>query len=109
MNICSKLYIWDSIRLVNDVQQIIDALSLLSDYKDICLFIYGNGDQRKRLVKYCEDREISNVVFKQECIPLSHVPYVMSHSNLNILNYRKVRRLWNLFREIISIIGSRKP
>ena len=84
-----KIVYLGSIRLVNDVQQIIDALSLLSDYKDICLFIYGNGDQRKRLVKYCEDREISNVVFKQECIPLSHVPYVMSHSNLNILNYQK--------------------
>lgn len=84
-----KIVYLGSIRLVNDVRQIIDALALLQDYKDIRLFIYGNGDQRKTLMKYCEDKRISNVIFKQEWIPLTHVPYVMSSSNLNILNYQK--------------------
>lgn len=83
-----KIIYLGSIRLVNDVQQVIDALFLLKDYKDICLFIYGNGEQRDRLMQYCKDKGISNVVFKQEWIPLTYVPYVMSHSNLNILNYQ---------------------
>lgn len=84
-----KIVYLGSIRLVNDVKQLIDAVSLLKKYKDIRLLIYGDGDQREILIQYCNDNSINNVIFKEKRIPLSFVPYVLSHSNINILNYQK--------------------
>lgn len=84
-----KIIYLGSIRLVNDVKQLIDAVALLKDKENIRLLIYGNGDQREFLMQYCIDNHIDNVIFKQERIPLSYVPYVLSHSNVNIMNYQK--------------------
>lgn len=84
-----KIIYLGSIRLVNDVKQLIDAVTLLKGQKNIRLFIYGDGDQREKLVQYCQEHMINNVTFKEKRIPLSYVPYVLSHSSLNILNYQK--------------------
>ncbi|MBS7197123.1 MAG: glycosyltransferase family 4 protein [Bacteroidales bacterium] len=84
-----KIVYLGSIRLVNDIKQLIDSVALLKDEKDIQLLIYGDGDQRDALMRYCLKNSIDNVIFKEKRIPLSHVPYVLSHSNLNILNYQK--------------------
>lgn len=84
-----KIVYLGSIRLVNDVKQLIDAVALLKDEKDIRLLIYGDGDQREKLIRYCTENSIDNVIFKEKRIPLSYVPYVLSRSNLNILNYQK--------------------
>lgn len=84
-----KVVYLGSIRLVNDVKQVIDAMAQLRDYPNIKLLIYGNGDQREALMQYVADHHITNVEFKAERIPLSHCAYVLSHSNLNILNYEK--------------------
>lgn len=84
-----KIIYLGSIRLVNDVKQLIDAVALLKKYQDIRLLIYGDGNQRDYLINYCKNNSIDNVIFKEKRIPLTYVPYVLSHSNLNILNYRK--------------------
>lgn len=84
-----KIVYMGSIRMVNDVKQLIDAVALLKNERNIRLLIYGDGNQREELIQYCTENSIDNVIFKEKRIPLSHVPYVLSHSNLNILNYQK--------------------
>lgn len=84
-----KIVYLGSIRLVNDIKQLIDAVALLQDKKDIKLLIYGNGEQRESLIKYCQENKINNVIFKETRIPLTYVPYVLSRSNLNMMNYGK--------------------
>lgn len=84
-----KIVYMGSIRLVNDVKQLIDAVSFLKDKGDIRLYIYGDGNQREGLIEYCKLNSIDNVIFKEKRIPLNHVPYVLSNSSINILNYQK--------------------
>lgn len=76
-----------SIRLANNLKQLIDAAEVLKDEANIQFLIYGDGEDRMFLESYCKNKQLNNVVFKQKWIELKYVPYVLSKSSLNILNY----------------------
>ncbi len=78
-----------SLRLANDVRQLIEAMEQLTEYRDIKLIIYGHGNQREGLETYVREKRLENVTFKAEHIPLSHCAYIQSRGDLNILNYKK--------------------
>lgn len=82
-----KVIYLGSIRLVNNVIQLVKAAELLKKRNDVEFLIYGDGDDRVSLMKYCEEHHLSNVKFKDKWIDPKYVPYVLSHSYLNILNY----------------------
>lgn len=82
-----KVVYLGSIRLANNIKLLIDAAELLKENKNIKFLIYGDGDDRAFLEKYCKKNQIDNVIFKQKWIELKYVPYVLSKSSLNILNY----------------------
>jgi len=82
-----KVIYLGSIRLANNLKQLIDAAFLLLKYSDIKFLIYGDGDERELLEKYCYEKKISNVIFKQKWVDPKFVPYILSKSSLNILNY----------------------
>jgi len=82
-----KIIYLGSIRLANNLKQLIDAAALLKDYKDIKFLLYGNGDDREYLESYCKENGINNVIFKDKWIDPKYVPYVVSCSMVNILNY----------------------
>lgn len=77
-----------SIRLANNVMQLVEAAEHLNNIRDIKILIYGDGEDRPALEKYCKENQIENVVFKQKWVELKYVPYILSKSSLNILNYK---------------------
>jgi len=82
-----KIIYIGSIRLANNLKKLIDAAELLKDEQDIKFLFYGDGDDRVPLEKYCSDRKIYNVIFKDKWIEPKYVPYLLSCSTLNMLNY----------------------
>jgi len=82
-----KIIYLGSIRLVNNVEQLIKAAELLMDRDDVVFLIYGDGEDREPLIKYCAEHGLKNVVFKEKWIDPKYVPYVLSQSYLNLLNY----------------------
>lgn len=84
-----KVVYLGSIRLANDLKQLIEAAEILKSEKNIQFLIYGDGDDRSFLENYCKSNNLKNVKFKQKWIELKYVPYVLSKSSLNILNYKK--------------------
>jgi len=82
-----KVIYLGSIRLANDLRQLIDAAEVLKDNQNIRFLIYGDGDERQFLENHCKNIGLTNVMFKQKWIELKYVPYVLSNSSLNILNY----------------------
>jgi glycosyltransferase involved in cell wall biosynthesis len=84
-----KVVYLGSIRYVNNIKHLIDAAQLLLSHQNIKFYIYGDGSDRSHLEEYCKENHITNVKFKAKWIPLTHVPYVISRSSLNILNYQK--------------------
>jgi len=84
-----KIIYLGSLNLANDVKQLIDAANILKENKKYKFLIYGDGSDRKYLEEYVNKNQISNVIFKDKRIPFQNVPYVLSKSSLNILNYKK--------------------
>ena len=82
-----KIIYLGSVRLANNVEQLIKAAEQLKDRDDVHFLIYGDGDDREPLMKYCEEHQLTNVKFKAKWIEPKYVPFVLSQSYLNILNY----------------------
>ena len=78
-----------SIRLANNLKKLIDAAEVIKykNIKNINFLIYGDGDERYFLENYCKINNIDNVIFKEKWVELKYVPYILSRSSLNILNY----------------------
>lgn len=82
-----KVIYLGSMRLANNLRKLIDAASLLRGHSGILFFLYGDGDDREELEKYCRQNHIDNVVFKEKWIDPHYVPYVLSKASVNVLNY----------------------
>jgi glycosyltransferase involved in cell wall biosynthesis len=82
-----KVIYLGSIRLANNLKQLIDAAALLKEEKRIVFLIYGDGAEREYLEGYCRQNEISNVHFKQRWVDIKYVPFIVSQSSLNIINH----------------------
>ncbi|MBO5380583.1 MAG: glycosyltransferase family 4 protein [Bacteroides sp.] len=82
-----KIIYLGSLRLVNNVMQLIYAAEKLIKRTDVKFLIYGDGSEREYIIKYCEEHKLSNVVIKDKWIDPKYVPYVLSRSYINILNY----------------------
>lgn len=84
-----KVIYLGSIRLANNLRQLIDAAEILKENNHIQFLIYGDGDDRGFLENRCSELGLNNVKFKQKWIEIKYVPYILSRSSLNILNYSK--------------------
>ena len=87
-NLFKVIYV-GSIRLVNDLKTLIDAAEILKNNKYIQFLIYGDGGDRVLLENYCKKQNLKNIKFKQKWVELKYIPYILSKSSLNILNYQK--------------------
>lgn len=83
-----KIIYIGSIRHANNLKSLIDAASILKDEKSIKFLIYGNGNDREELIQFIKENNIDNVVFKDKWVDPKYVPYIISQSDVNILNYR---------------------
>lgn len=77
-----------AIRLANNLRELMAAAEILKDHSNIKFLIYGDGEDRDPLIKFCKERRLLNVIFKQKWINPNYVPYVLSKSTVNILNYK---------------------
>lgn len=82
-----KIIYLGSIRLVNSVMQLVQAAKSLTSNKNVKILIFGDGDDREMLIKYCKEQQLNNVIFKDKWVDPKYVPFILSQSYVNILNY----------------------
>jgi len=82
-----KIIYIGSLRRANNIKLLIEAASFLGKRNDAVFLIYGDGEDRVPLIKYCQKNNIGNVIFKDKWIDPKYVPNVLSKSYVNILNY----------------------
>jgi glycosyltransferase involved in cell wall biosynthesis len=77
-----------SIRKANNLKLIINAAKHIKDngYDKIIFLIFGDGDEKEKLLKRCVDESIDNVIFKGK-VEKKFIPSILSKANINILNY----------------------
>jgi glycosyltransferase involved in cell wall biosynthesis len=100
-----------AIRPVNNVGNILDAAKLLKENKNIQFLIYGDGNQLESLRNRVIDEDITNVKMKGY-VDKKYMPYVLSKSSINILNYSQSKYNWsrgNSSNKLFEYMASGKP
>jgi len=100
-----------AIRPVNNVANILDAASILKEHKDIQFLIYGDGNERKGLENRVINEGLSNVKIKG-FVNKKIIPYILSKSSVNILNYSQTQYNWsrgNSSNKLFEYMASGKP
>lgn len=100
-----------AIRPINNVGNILDTAHKLKEYKEIQFLIYGDGNQVADLKKRIQKEELSNVKLKGY-VDKKHIPFILKHSSLNILNYSQSKYNWNRgnsSNKLFEYMASGKP
>src|SRR5690606_12556514 len=88
-----KVIYTGAIRPINNVGNILDAAKLLKENDSIQLLIYGEGNQLNALKNRVVHEGFTNVKMKGY-IDKKFIPYVISCSSLNLLNYTPHKYNW---------------
>lgn len=102
-----------SVRTANDIGTVVSSAKKLNEegYGDkIRFIIYGDGPDKEVLEKRCTDESIPNVVFKGS-IDKKYIPYVLSRSNLNVLNLKpaKTQKYGNSSNKLFEYLAAGNP
>lgn len=79
-----------SVRRANNIGTLVEVGEELKRRKkeNVKILIFGDGTDKKLLEQQCEEKALDNVIFKGQ-VEKKYVPYILSKSNLNILNYKQ--------------------
>ncbi len=106
-----KVVYTGTIRPVNNVGNLLDTAKLLEDYPDIQFLIYGGGSQLEELKERAEKELLHNIIFKG-FVEKKYIPYILSRSSVNILNYSQSQYNWsrgNSSNKLFEYMASGKP
>ena len=100
-----------ALRPVNNVGNILDTAKLLKGDKEIQFLIYGDGNQREMLEKRVTEEDLDNVKMKG-FVNKQFIPFILSRSSINILNYSHTKYNWsrgNSSNKLFEYMASGKP
>ncbi|QGG47301.1 glycosyltransferase family 4 protein [Heliorestis convoluta] len=100
-----------AVRPINNVGNILDTAKLLKEQRNIQFLIYGDGNQLAMLKKRVSDEGLTNVKMKGY-VDKKFIPYVLSKSSVNILNYSQTKYNWsrgNSSNKLFEYMASGKP
>lgn len=100
-----------ALRPVNNIGNILDAAAKLRENKEIQILIYGDGLEKETLEKRVRDEKLSNVKIKG-FVNKQFIPYILSKSSINILNYSQKHYNWsrgNSSNKLFEYMASGKP
>jgi glycosyltransferase involved in cell wall biosynthesis len=104
-----KVIYCGTIRPINNVEILVDVAKIVGD--KVQILIYGTGNCEEKIRDRIEKEGVSNL-FLKGYIENSKVPYVLSKSSLNILNYSKNDYNWsrgNSSNKLFEYFASGKP
>lgn len=103
-----------TIRPVNNVGNLLDTAKILKQkagYEDVQFLIYGNGVQLEELKERVKVEHLDNVKMKG-FVDRKYIPYILSKSSINMLNYAQNQYNWtrgNSSNKLFEYMASGKP
>lgn len=82
-----KVLYLGSVSHINGVNSIIETARLFKDEQNVSFLIFGDGTEREELEQKVKKEEIINVHFLNKWVEIKYVPYIISCSDINLLNY----------------------
>lgn len=100
-----------AIRKINNVGNVLDAARILRHEQDIEFLIYGDGNEAEALRRRVADEGLTNVKLKG-FVEKKYIPFILSHSSVNLLNYSQTEYNWtrgNSSNKLFEYMASGKP
>ncbi len=103
-----------TIRPVNHVGNLLDTAKILKEtpgYEDVRFLIYGDGNQLEELKERVVTEHLDNVRMKGY-VNRKFVPFILSRSSVNMLNYAQNQYNWsrgNSSNKLFEYMASGKP
>jgi glycosyltransferase involved in cell wall biosynthesis len=100
-----------AIRKINNVGNILDVASILRDNHDISFLIYGDGNEAEVMCKRIFEEGLTNVKMKG-FVERKYIPYILSRSSVNLLNYSHTEYNWsrgNSSNKLFEYMASGRP
>ena len=103
-----------TVRPVNNVGNLLDCAKVLkgkSEYENVQFLIFGDGSELEALRKRAIDEKLDNVKLKG-FVPRKYMPYILSKSSVNILNYSQNEYNWtrgNSSNKLFEYMASGRP
>lgn len=98
-----------SIRKVNNLGLLLDIAKKIKN-SNIVFLIWGDGEEKERLIERVKNENITNVKFKGR-VEKKYIPYITSCANLNLAhcNSSKLFRFGISFNKIFDYLAAGKP
>jgi len=107
-----KIVYTGAIRRTNNIGLLVEAMKYVKEHTDtkVRLIVYGDGNEREQLEKKCHGEKIENVIFKGR-IEKKYIPYILTCSDVNILNYtyQEIWKYGGSQRKLFEYFASGKP
>lgn len=99
-----------SVRTANSVDLLVRAAEMLQEQHDIKFIIYGDGDKREELEKYCAEHNLTNIVFKGR-VDKKYIPYICSKASVNVISVKQtgVSKYGVSWNKLFDYMGAGKP
>ncbi len=101
-----------SIRHANNIGRLLDAAKIVKDlgHEKVRFLIYGDGDEREHLERRVALESITNVRIKGH-VNKKHIPFILRHSSLNVLNYMEsgIWKRGNSSNKLFEYMASGRP
>ena len=103
-----------TVRPVNNVGNLLDCAKILSKrqgYENVQFLIFGDGSELPKLEERLKTENIENVKLKG-FVERKYIPYVLSKSGVNVLNYSQNEYNWsrgNSSNKLFEYMASGKP
>ncbi len=103
-----------TIRPVNNVGNLLDCAKIIASkegYENIRVLIYGEGVELEKLRERVANENITNVKLKG-FVEKKYIPYILSKSSVNVLNYSQSEYNWtrgNSSNKLFEYMASGKP
>ncbi len=70
-----------TIARVNNLKRIVDVAEIMKKDNEIQFLIYGDGDEKLELEKYCKEKKLTNIKFKGKVLK-EKIPYILSKGDI---------------------------
>lgn len=106
-----KVIYTGSIRLVNNLDTLIDTAQILRKHNNIKILIYGDGDELEKLADKVRSLGLKNIIFKGR-VAKHEVPYVLSKADVNIVHHQaksEVTKYGGSMNKLFEYFAASKP
>ena len=74
-----------TIARANNLKRIVDVAEIMKENNEIQFLIYGDGDEKQELEKYCKFYNLKNIKFKGRVLK-EKIPYILSKAHIVLFN-----------------------